>query len=123
MLQPLLVSTGDEEQVERTCFLENMDRQTDASRCCCCCCHCIHLAHRGGGPRANAGRPSSVAWDTVAVIVCRGSGPRGAMDRSRHQKDLGALTVCRCRSWYGNRNIQSRVQSNLCKLSPQRPTH
>jgi len=29
MLQPLLVSAGDEEQVECTYLLENMDRQTD----------------------------------------------------------------------------------------------
>ena len=123
MLQPLLVSTGDEEQVECTCFLENTDRRTDASYCHCCHYHCVHLTHGGGGPRASAGGPSSVAWDATAVVVHRGGGPRGAMDRSRHQKDLGALTVCRYRSRYGNRNIQSRAQSNLCKLSPRRPTH
>jgi len=29
MLQPLLVSAGDEEQVKRTYLLENTDRQTD----------------------------------------------------------------------------------------------
>ena len=38
---------------------------------------------------ADAGGPSSVTWDATAVIVCRGGGPRGAMDRSRCQKDLG----------------------------------
>jgi len=123
MLQPLLVSTGDEEQVEHTCFLENTDRWTDTSCCHCCHCHRVHLVHGGGGLRASAGGPSSIAWDAAAVVVCRGGGPRGAMDRSRCQKDLGALTICRCRSWYGNRNIQSRAQSSLCKLSPQRPTH
>jgi len=87
MLQPLFVSIGDEEQVEHTCFLENTDRQTDrqtdASCCCCCCCHRIHLVHGGGGPRASAGGPSSITWDAVAIVVHRGGGLRGAMDRSR----------------------------------------
>jgi len=32
MLQPLLVSAGDEEQVKRTYLLENTDRQTDKSQ-------------------------------------------------------------------------------------------
>jgi len=90
-LQPLLMSAGDEEQVECTCFLENMDGQTDALHCCCHCCHCVHLIHRGGELRASAGRPSSVTWDTMAIVVCRGGGPRGAMDRSRHQKGTHCL--------------------------------
>src|SRR6267142_6637269 len=123
MLQPLLVSVGDEEQVEHTCFLKNMDRQTDTSHCHCRCCHRIHLAHEGGGLRASAGGPSSIAWDTAIVIVCRGGGPRGAMDRSRHRKDLGHSLSIDGRYPIGNRNVQSRAQSNLCKLSPQRPTH
>jgi len=75
MLQPLLVSAGDEEQVEHTCFLENtdgqMDRWTDASCCHCCHCHHVHLMHGGGGLRASAGGLSSIAWDAVAVIVHR----------------------------------------------------
>src|SRR6266850_3537985 len=82
MLQPLLVSAGDEEQVECTCFLENTDRQTDGKTDTSCChchrCHHIHLAHRGGGLRASAGGPSSITWDAVAIVVCRGGGPRGA---------------------------------------------
>src|SRR6267142_1078329 len=44
--------------------------------------------HRGAGPRASAGGLSSMARDTVAIVVCRGTGPRGPMDRSGCQKDL-----------------------------------
>src|SRR5882672_11489040 len=36
---------------------------------------CVHLMHRGGGPRESAGRPSSTAWNAVAIIVCRDGGP------------------------------------------------
>jgi len=55
--------------------------------------------HGGAGPRASAGGSSSIAQDAVAIVVCRGAGPRGPMDRSGHQKDLaqGALTFCGCR--------------------------
>jgi len=56
MLQPWLVSTGNEGQVECTYLLENTDGQTDKSghgknlnlrhrrhfSCCCCCCCCCH---------------------------------------------------------------------------------
>ena len=118
MLQPLLVSVGDEEQMECTWFLENTDGQTDALHCHCRCCYCVHLVHKGGGLRASAGRPSSVAWDATTIIVHRGGGPRGAMDRSRCQKDLRHSLSIDGRYPIGNRNVQSRAQSNLCKLSP-----
>jgi len=118
MLQPLLVSIGDEEQVECTCFLENTDGQTDTSHCYCHHCHCVHLVHGGGGPRVSAGGPSSIAWDAAAIVVRRGGGPRGAMDRSRCRKDLGHSLSVDGQYPIGNRNVQSRAQSNLCKLSP-----
>src|SRR6266850_3753347 len=67
---------------------------------CCCHCHCHIIAaivvafimsfgaHEGAGPRASAGGLSSVAWDAVAIVVCRGTGPRGPMDRLGCRKDL-----------------------------------
>ena len=45
-------------------------------------------AHGGAELRASASGLSSVAWDAVAIVVRRGAGPRGPMDRSGCQKDL-----------------------------------
>ena len=70
------------------------------SHCHCCHHHCHIIAaivitfiasfgaHGGAGPRASAGGSSSIAQDAVAIVVRRGAGLRGPMDRSGHQKDL-----------------------------------
>src|SRR6266850_2012464 len=86
--------------------------------CCCCVvavviivllplssschhhCHCHIVAaivvtfimsfgvHEGAGPRAGADGLSSIAWDAVAIVMHRGAGLRGPMDRSGCRKDL-----------------------------------
>jgi len=45
--------------------------------------------HRGTVPRASAGGSSSIIQATVAIVVHSGAGPKGAMDSSGCQKDLG----------------------------------
>src|SRR6266850_4187954 len=52
--------------------------------------------HRGTAPRAGVGGSSSIAQDAIAIVMCKGAGPR-AMDRCTHF--LFLCTRCRLLWW------------------------